>query len=94
MLEAESCADYCGDLPGDEHEITMDGRELQQARERLGWSVYQMGAALRLAGGRDKAGTRVREMERDSKEISGPVTVAIEAFLAGFRPSGFDERAR
>ncbi len=46
-----------------------------------------MADALRLGGSSEKGGQRVREMESGTKEISGPVAVAVEAFLTGFRPA-------
>jgi len=48
-----------------------------------------MARALRLAGTPDKAATRVREMESGNRPISGPVAVAVEAFLSGWRPAGW-----
>lgn len=63
--------------------------DLKAARQELGWSLRTMARALRLAGTPDKAATRVREMEDGRREISGPVAVAVEAFLTGWRPDGF-----
>lgn len=66
------------------------GDDIADARKRLGWSVYTLARALRLAGDRETTATRVRQMERGAREIGGPTTVAVEAFLTGFRPEGFD----
>ena len=63
--------------------------DLKAARQTLGWSLRQMARALRLAGTPDKAATRVREMESEARPISGPVAVAVEAFLSGWRPDGW-----
>jgi transcriptional regulator with XRE-family HTH domain len=63
--------------------------DLKTARQVLGWSLRQMARALRLAGSDAKAATRVREMESGSRPISGPVAVAVEAFLSGWRPDGW-----
>lgn len=63
-----------------------DGNELKAARQELGWSLAELARALRLGGGGDKPAQYVREMENGARSISGPVTVAVEAFLAGFRP--------
>jgi hypothetical protein len=63
--------------------------DLKAARQRLGWSLRQMARALRLAGTPEKAATRVREMEDGRREISGPVCVAVESFLDGFRPESW-----
>lgn len=63
-----------------------NGSDLKAARKRLGWSVYQLAAALRLDGSREQVGKRVREMEAGSRPVWGPIAVAVEAFLAGFTP--------
>lgn len=65
------------------------GPHLKQAREALGWSPAEMARALRLAGGESQGVKRVLEMENGKRDISGPVTVAIEAFLRGFAPHEF-----
>ena len=62
------------------------GADLAKARNQLGWSVYELADALRLNGEREQAGKRIREMENGAREISGPMAVAVEAFVAGFRP--------
>jgi len=48
-----------------------------------------MARALRLAQVETKGPDRVRDMESGAREVTGPVTVAVEAFLTGFRPHGF-----
>jgi transcriptional regulator with XRE-family HTH domain len=65
------------------------GPHLKQAREALGWSPAELARALRLAGGPDQGIKRVLEMESGKRDISGPVTVAVESFLRGFAPHGF-----
>jgi len=50
-----------------------------------------MARALRLAGTPEKAAARVREMEAGRREISGPVQVAVEALLSGWRPNGWQD---
>lgn len=71
----------------------MNGSELKAARKELGWSLADMADALRLseASGRDS----IRKMESGKINISGPISVAIEAFLAGYIPEEFynDENA-
>jgi hypothetical protein len=69
--------------------VIVTGQDLEAARKRLGWSVYQMGEALRLKGDRDYRGQFVREMESGRRPVSGPVAVAVEGFLAGHRPEAF-----
>ena len=65
--------------------------DLKAARHALGWSLRQMARALRLAGTPEKAATRIREMEDARRDISGPVMVAVEAFLTGWRPEGWSD---
>jgi transcriptional regulator with XRE-family HTH domain len=67
-----------------------NGTHLKQAREALGWSASDMARALRLAGDRSQGEKRVREMEAGKRMISGPVTVAVESFLHGYKPVGFE----
>lgn len=65
------------------------GPQFKQVREALGWTPAEMARALRLAGGEDQGIKRVLEMESGKRDISGPVTVAVEAFLRGFAPHEF-----
>jgi hypothetical protein len=67
--------------------------ELKVARQILGWDALTMAKALRLAGTPEKLEARVRDMEAGKRDISGPVQVAMEAFLSGWRPSGWSEPA-
>jgi hypothetical protein len=66
--------------------MIVTGEDLRRAREELGWTVYRLGTALRLGGSVEKGGQRVRELERGARQMSGPIAVAVEAFVAGFRP--------
>jgi hypothetical protein len=67
--------------------------QLRDARLTLGlmWglkrplTMTEMGRALRLQG-RD-VGRSIRDWERGHTPISGPVSVAVEAMLAGYRPA-------
>jgi len=65
------------------------GPHLKQAREALGWSPSELARALRLAGGPDQGEKRVLEMESGRRQLSGPVAVAVESFLHGYKPLGF-----
>ncbi|WP_447941388.1 hypothetical protein [Brevundimonas mediterranea] len=65
--------------------------ELKVARQILGWDPLTMARALRLAGAPDKLEARILEMEAGKRDISGPVQVAMEAFLSGWRPNGWTE---
>jgi hypothetical protein len=70
----------------------MTGDQLREARGTLGqmWgldrpvSMAEMGRALRL-GGRDP-GESIRDYERETTRISGPMSVAIQLMLAGAPP--------
>jgi transcriptional regulator with XRE-family HTH domain len=66
-----------------------NGEHLRQAREAMGFSHAELARALRLAGGDKQGEKRVREMEAGKRDISGPVTVAMEAMLRGFLPHDF-----
>jgi len=66
-----------------------NGAAMKAARLALGWSLRDMARALRLAQIETKGPDRVRDMESGARDISGPVSVAVEAFLTGFRPSGW-----
>jgi len=65
--------------------------ELKVARQILGWNPLTMARALRLAGTPEKMAAPVQDMETGKRDISGPVQVAIEAFLSGWRPTGWSE---
>jgi rhamnose utilization protein RhaD (predicted bifunctional aldolase and dehydrogenase) len=69
--------------------VIKTGPHLKQAREALGWTPTDLARALRLAGGDKQGEKRVLEMEAGKRDISGPVTVAVESFLHGFLPVGF-----
>jgi hypothetical protein len=69
--------------------VIKTGPHLRQAREALGWSPSEFARALRLAGDEKQGAKRVLEMEAGRRDISGPVTVAVESFLRGFLPNGF-----
>ena len=66
------------------------GAHLKQAREAMGWSPADLARALRFSAADRHGESRVLEMEADKRPISGPVTVAVEAFLRGFLPVGFE----
>lgn len=71
--------------------MTTTPTTLKAARNALGWSLADMARALRLASAETKGGDRVREMESGARPISGPVSVAVEAFLTGWRPEGWTD---
>ncbi|MBU1375667.1 MAG: hypothetical protein KKE02_22615 [Alphaproteobacteria bacterium] len=57
----------------------------------MGWTPADLARALRFA--ESHGGSRVLEMEAGKRQISGPVTVAVEALLRGFLPDGFEAPA-
>lgn len=65
--------------------------ELKVARQILGWDALTMGQALRLSGAPEKLEARILDMEAGKRDISGPVQVAVEAFLSGWRPTGWSQ---
>lgn len=75
----------------------MTPAQLRDARAVLGqiWGLgrplrmSELGRALRLQG-RDP-GASVRDWERGHTPISGPVSIAVEAMLSGFRPNLLDK---
>jgi len=74
--------------------------EMRDARGALGhmWgygrplTMREMGLVLRLRG--KDPGASVRDYETGKTEISGPLSLAIEALLAGFRPPGWSPTLR
>ena len=66
-----------------------NGRDLRRARVALGMSMAELGEALRLKG---DLNNRVNNLEHE-REIAGPVAVAVEAMLAGYRPGWSDADA-
>lgn len=56
----------------------MTPADLKSARHALGLSVNEMADALRLGA---NGHTAIREMERGKREISGPVSVAVELMV-------------
>ncbi|MDZ4374705.1 MAG: helix-turn-helix transcriptional regulator [Phenylobacterium sp.] len=65
------------------------GEHLRQAREAMGWAPADLARALRLSSADKHGESRILEMEAGKRPISGPVTVAVEAFLKGYLPVGF-----
>ena len=60
----------------------MTAEEFKAARKQLGMTVRQMAEALRLS---TTNGYRmIRRIESGEIAVSGPISVAVEAMLAGF----------
>ncbi len=54
----------------------------------MGWSPADLARALRF--NENHGASRILEMESGKRQITGPVTVAVEALLRGFLPDGFE----
>ena len=63
----------------------MQPGELRAARHSLNLSQNELGEWLLLTG--NAPGYTVRMWELGKRPISGPVSVAVEAFLSGWRPA-------
>ncbi|MEH6665815.1 MAG: hypothetical protein V7678_13260 [Brevundimonas sp.] len=71
--------------------MTTPADELRIARQILDWDPLTMARALRLAGTPEKQAARILHMEAGKRDVSGPVQVAVEALLSGWRPHGWSE---
>jgi transcriptional regulator with XRE-family HTH domain len=60
----------------------MTSEEFKAARKQLGMTVRQMADALRLSS--TNGYRMIRRIESGETEVSGPISVAVEAMLAGF----------
>ena len=64
------------------------GTDLKRARKQLGWTINDMVDALRLSP--DNGNRTIRRIEAGDQPVTGPIKVAVEAFLAGYSPNGID----
>jgi DNA-binding XRE family transcriptional regulator len=62
----------------------MTPEKLKLARNYMGYSVNDMAAALRLSP--ENGGTTIRKMEAGKINITGPISVAVDAMLKGYDP--------
>jgi predicted transcriptional regulator len=63
--------------------------KLKLARHRMGYSVNEMADALRLSPA--NGGATVRKMEAGKINITGPISVAVDAMMKGYDPFGDDD---
>jgi hypothetical protein len=63
--------------------------KLKLARHHMGYSVNDMAAALRLSP--ENGGTTIRKMESGKVNITGPISVAVDAMMKGYDPFGDDD---
>lgn len=76
----------------------MTGDDMRDARGRLG-DLWGLGRPLAMAemarvlglGGRDP-GANIRDYEQGKTRISGPMSLAIDALLSGWRPADLQDR--
>lgn len=66
----------------------MTGEEFRAARRLLGLSQREVAAWLRLASNGDR---QVRRWEDGDQAVTGPVSLAMEAFMDGWRPADHGE---
>ena len=67
----------------------MTPEKLKLARNHMGYSVNEMADALRLSPA--NGGTTVRKMEAGKINITGPISVAVDAMLKGYDPFDYDD---
>lgn len=74
----------------------LTGRELTQARTDIGhrWGLGraltegELARALEFQSNGGRLFNMVRDLEREKRPMTGPVSVAVRAFLAGYVPEG------
>lgn len=59
-----------------------------KAKQELGMSAPQLAKVLRMGKGADRT---IRRYEKGDIPIPGPLSVAVEALLIGFRPDPEDD---
>jgi transcriptional regulator with XRE-family HTH domain len=67
----------------------MTPEKLKLARNHMGYSVNEMADALRLSPA--NGGTTVRKMEAGKINITGPISVAVDAMMKGYDPFDYED---
>jgi hypothetical protein len=67
----------------------MTPEKLKLARNYMGFSVNEMADALRLSPA--NGGTTIRKMEAGKINITGPISVAVDAMLKGYDPFDYED---
>ena len=67
----------------------MTPAKLKLARVTMGYSVNEMADALRLSPA--NGGTTVRKMEAGKINITGPISVAVDAMMKGYDPFDYED---
>jgi len=62
--------------------------DFRKARDQLGMSASQLAKTLRMGRGADRT---IRRYESGQSPVPGPVSVAVEALMTGFRPEEYDD---
>lgn len=62
--------------------------EFSAAKRALGMTAVQLAKVLRMGKGADRT---IRRYEKGDIPIPGPLSVAMEALLTGFRPEENDD---
>jgi DNA-binding XRE family transcriptional regulator len=67
----------------------MTPEKLKLARNHMGYSVNEMADALRLSPA--SGGTTIRKMEAGKVNITGPISVAVDAMMKGYDPFDYED---
>jgi DNA-binding XRE family transcriptional regulator len=67
----------------------MTPEKLKLARNYMGYSVNEMADALRLSPA--SGGTTIRKMESGKVNITGPISVAVDAMMKGYDPFDYED---
>ena len=67
----------------------MTPAKLKLARVTMGYSVTEMADALRLSP--DNGATSIRKMESGKINITGPISVAVDAMMKGYDPFDYED---
>ena len=67
----------------------MTPEKLKLARHYMGYSVNEMADALRLSPA--SGGTTIRKMEAGKVNITGPISVAVDAMMKGYDPFDYED---
>lgn len=70
--------------------LTPEQRFVADARQKLGLSASGLAELLGLSNPGNNGATSVRNWEDGKRNPSGPVLIAVEALLTGWRPAGDD----
>jgi hypothetical protein len=68
----------------------MTPEKLKLARHYMGYSVNEMADALRLSPANGGT-TTVRKMEAGKINITGPISVAVDAMMKGYDPFDYED---